>query len=269
MKKKPELTHVRISEHLIQIGDSVGNACTLVLGTERALLFDTMSGTCDLRSYVEGLTELPYDVVISHGHFDHVCGGWQFGEAYIHPFERDVYEESMGLLDEIEENTGFSLPGALKRREFELLFRDLEEGRSFDLGGVTAEAVALPGHTTGSMGLLIHEDRVLLVGDAVSPQMCIFFAVSEPMEVYLKTLDKVEKLPADFLLSSHFMKTFSMSAVEVFRSCAMNAGKGRSMKYSFGPVPEYKGRLWLYKMRDEVTDELVCIITPEEYGKNL
>ena len=259
---KPVLTHTELSERVLQIGDSAGNACTLVLGEERALLFDTMTGALDLRSYIEKLTDLPLTTVISHGHFDHVCGAWQFGEAWIHPKERAVYEESLSLLAEIEANTGTPLPEDLKNGNYQLTFRDLSEGQIFDLGGIRAEAVALPGHTAGSMGLLIREERLLLVGDAVSPQMCLFFPVSLPIETYLATLDRVETLPADRLAGSHFMKAFPMEAVEVFRRCALHAGKGRGMRYSFPPVPMYRGTLWMYEMRDSLTDEIICIILP-------
>lgn len=272
--KQPELIHVKLTDHVTQIGDSVGNACTLVTGSERALLFDAMSGSCDLRSYVETLTDLPLTVVISHGHFDHICGAWQYcetqntdqsrpaAEVYLHSSEIPVFEESLSLLPGIVENTGVPLPEELMTGSFCLHFRDLCEGDLFDLGGLTAEAVSLPGHSAGSMGLLLREERILLVGDAVSPQMCLFFPVSLPMETYLKTLDKVETLPADYLLGSHFMKMFPLAAVSVFRECALNAGKKRGMSYVFTPVPKYRGTLWVYRLRDELTDETVCIITP-------
>ena len=269
MSNAPSLVHERISDHVIQIGDSAGNACTLVLGSERALLYDTMTGSLDLKAYVESLTDLPLTVVISHGHFDHVCGAFQFGRAYMSSLEKATFEECRRVLPSIGKNTGLPLPEELIRDDSALTFSELCEGDRFELGDLTALAVALPGHTPGSIGLLIEEERLLLVGDAVSPQMCLFLPESLPLEVYLKTLEKVKRLPADAILGSHFMKTFPMEAIQVFSDCAGNIGKKRGIAYSFTPVPEYTGTLWFYQLHEPLTGETVCIITPpvENGGK--
>jgi hypothetical protein len=55
-----------------------------------------------------------------------------------------------------------------------------------------------------------------------------------------------------------------MEAVDVFRKCTEIIGKGRPAKYTFNPVPYYKGNMWFYKMREPVTGETVVIITPRE-----
>ena len=264
MKQAPQLTHVRISDRVLQIGDSVGNACTLLLGDEKALLFDAMTGSCDLKEYVESLTDLPLTVVISHGHFDHVCGAWQFGSAFMNALESATYTECRRILKDIERNTGIPLPEKLMSGAFRLDFQDVQEGDVFDLGGRRAEAVLLPGHTPGSIGLLVREEKLLLTGDAVSPQMCLFLPESLPVRVLFRTLDKVERLPAERILGSHFMKTFPMTHISVFRKCAESIGKVRGYPYVFPPVPEYKGTVWFYDMHDDVIHQPVCVITPPQ-----
>ena len=261
MIKTPKLEHRQLTEHVIQIGDSVGNACTLVIGEEHSLLFDTMTGTCDLKQYVKEITDLPLTVVLSHGHFDHSYGSWQFGEVYLNAQERQVYEKSQTLLPEIVQNTKAVLPEQLRNGSFDLIFHDLKEGDLFPLGSITAEAVSLPGHTRGSIGLLLREERTLLVGDAVSPQMTLLFEESLPVSTYLETLSKSADLPADRIIGSHFMKAFPVSAIGIFEDCARSIGKIRGMKYVFSPVPEYKGTLWLYEIHNPLIDETICIIT--------
>ena len=46
------------------------NAMYLVVGETRALVIDAGTGFCDLKGIVEGLTDLPYDVALTHGHPD-------------------------------------------------------------------------------------------------------------------------------------------------------------------------------------------------------
>ena len=260
----PQLKNIRFSDRVIQITDSIGNACTLVTGSKKAILFDTMAGPCDLKSYVSTLTDLPLTVVCSHGHFDHISGSWQFEEVWLNPLEIPVYEQSKADMRTVLKPMNVPLPDSLKEGAPQPRFPELKEGMTFDLGGLTAEAVSLPGHTAGSMGLLLKEERMVLVGDAASPQMCLLFPESEPVEVYLKTLDKLEALPADRIVGSHFLKTFPMEAVDVFRKCTDVIGKGRPMKYTFNPVPYYKGYIWFYKINEPVTGETVAIITPRE-----
>lgn len=64
-------------------------AMFLLKGTERALLIDTGVGMTDLKKLISWLTPLPYDVVLTHGHPDHIGGAAQFEEVYIHEKDED------------------------------------------------------------------------------------------------------------------------------------------------------------------------------------
>jgi Metallo-beta-lactamase superfamily len=50
----------------------------LIVGTGRALMFDTGIGLVPIRPVVEQLTRLPVEVLNSHTHFDHVGGNAEF-----------------------------------------------------------------------------------------------------------------------------------------------------------------------------------------------
>jgi glyoxylase-like metal-dependent hydrolase (beta-lactamase superfamily II) len=54
----------------------------LILGKEKALLFDTGMGISDIRKLTAELTKLPIIVLNSHTHDDHVGGNWQFDTIY-------------------------------------------------------------------------------------------------------------------------------------------------------------------------------------------
>ena len=50
----------------------------MILGKEKALLFDTGNGIGKIRAVVNGLTSLPVLVLNSHTHFDHIGGNAEF-----------------------------------------------------------------------------------------------------------------------------------------------------------------------------------------------
>src|ERR1700690_4301482 len=54
----------------------------LIVGQQRALLFDTGMGIGDIKSVTAHLTQLPIVVLNSHTHDDHVGGNWQFDTVY-------------------------------------------------------------------------------------------------------------------------------------------------------------------------------------------
>ena len=66
----------------------------------------------------------------------------------------------------------------------------VEEGHTFDLGGVTAEVVEIPGHTPGSIGLLVKEKRLFLASDGVNANTWLFLPESQKLSFYQETLKK-------------------------------------------------------------------------------
>ena len=54
----------------------------LILGADRALLFDTGMGISNIQAVVAGLTKLPVSVLNSHTHNDHVGDNWRFSDIY-------------------------------------------------------------------------------------------------------------------------------------------------------------------------------------------
>ena len=66
-----------VADGVWHIADNRGGVLYLVTGTKRGLLIDTGWGTGDLPALVASLTQLPVDIVNTHGHRDHAmveCG---------------------------------------------------------------------------------------------------------------------------------------------------------------------------------------------------
>ena len=128
----------------------------LVKGSQRALLIDAGMGAGDLRGYVEQFTDgLPLDVMITHGHPDHIACMGQFQtdcDVYMHPADLPLVERFIGQM-------GYDID--LDR------IKDLFEGHVFDLGDRQWTVYFVPGHSPGCLALLDEQARILIAGDVI------------------------------------------------------------------------------------------------------
>ncbi len=159
------------------------NAMYLCVGNERALLIDTGAGTCDLKGIVERLTDLPYDVVLTHGHVDHAGGIDAFEKIYMHKDDMEMartltYEERLGyakVMHESDREQAYAFNEEQVRvwRQIPELIA-IEEGYVFDLGDRKLEVYHVPGHTPGSISLLDRKNRINFSGDACNTNTVMF-----------------------------------------------------------------------------------------------
>ena len=196
----------QISTGIYRIGNS-GVFMDLIVGREKALLFDTGYGFGDLKGLVSEITDKPLIVVNSHGHVDHACGNAQFGGAWIHPDDMDLCRKHngptlrMAELETAEVPLNFELGPYLALGTGEL--KPVGEGQIFDLGGITLEVIHLPGHTAGSIGLWCPEKRLIWVGDAMNCFVWLFLPEAQPRSTYIRTLRKAAELPFSHMIQSH------------------------------------------------------------------
>ena len=110
-----------------------------------------------------GGAPLPVDVVVnSHSHEDHMAGNGLFSTARVHVHEHDL--AGVSSLDGLLEVYGLDGPerdafATSLVEEFHFTPRPdahgFSDGHVFDLGGVSVEAMHLPGHTRGHSGFRI------------------------------------------------------------------------------------------------------------------
>lgn len=212
----------------------VENECNIYLveGSRRALLIDTGLGTVDLKPDVEALTDLPYDVVVTHGHADHAGGNMFFPKVYM---SADAAEDADTFLD-----TGKILMGEgpwsvakeyAAAHTYEKVFVD--DGHCFDLGGKTVEVVSCPGHAKGCISLIDHEDRILFCGDCMVKVMDILMVTDSSLTI-VEFLDSIEKLLAhsdefDSIWTGHDMQALPVSFLSDVAECARGIVSGERM----------------------------------------
>jgi hydroxyacylglutathione hydrolase len=131
----------------------------LLLGTDRALLFDSGTGRRDIRPVVASLASLPVTVAFSHSHYDHLGNHTRFDRfaAFDHPelrarVRRGIFRPS--LVQHLK----------LRRPCFPI-HEWWAAGEEVNLGGRTLTVIPVPGHAPESIALLDRDRGQLFLGD--------------------------------------------------------------------------------------------------------
>ena len=123
----------------------------LIVGTKKALLFDTGMGRENIKKEVEKLWQGELVVVNSHSHFDHVGDNWRFDVVYGAPGENAYMVAREGS-------------ERLKIKSFSR--ENVADGHVFDLGNRRLEVIYTPGHSNDCIMLYDMDNQVLFVGDS-------------------------------------------------------------------------------------------------------
>ena len=167
----------------------------LVEGKEKAALIDTGSGLGFLRAHIEKLTDKPIIVLLTHGHVDHAMGAGEFETVYMNHVDDYIYNQHANM--EFRRDGLFLCPRKVGEEEI-IPAKPLEEihqmagGDSFDLGGLHIDIYDLPGHTRGSVVMLIREERVLLLGDACNYLTFLHEPYSTTVKEYKTNLEALK-----------------------------------------------------------------------------
>ena len=190
---------------MTRIWDVARTAIYLVEGSEKAVLIDTGVGVGSLKSVVDGLTDKPVTVLLTHAHVDHALGAAGFDDVRVSPDDRDVYKEHCNFEGRkgyvqgcVMQGGDAALIGSVRDEDylepvpFEK-FGVLQPGDKLDLGGVSVEVLRGAGHTPGSLTMLFPEWRVLLLGDACNQFTFLFDHWSSSLSDYRSMLTELKK----------------------------------------------------------------------------
>ena len=185
----------------------------LIVGSKRALLFDTGLGVGRISDVVHKLTRLPVTVLNSHTHFDHTGGNAEFDEILgmdneytrrsaeggLDPFARDLLEP-----ERLCGKPPQGVHGPMPTRAFRIA-RFIRDGERIDLGDRVLEVVATPGHTPDSLCLLDRKNRLLFTGDTFYLGPIYLFMEETDFEAYAKSVERLAALARslDLVLTAH------------------------------------------------------------------
>jgi glyoxylase-like metal-dependent hydrolase (beta-lactamase superfamily II) len=139
------------------------NVSYLLLGTRRALLFDTGPGIYGIREVVRSLTRLPVVVIPSHLHFDHVGDLREFDDVRLLDTAALRAQAHGGYFT--EESPQYMLRGTERFR----VNGWVKDGARIDLGHRSVRVFGTPGHTPDSVSVLEEPGRRrMFTGDLVN-----------------------------------------------------------------------------------------------------
>jgi len=186
----------------------------LIVGTERALLFDTGLGIDSMSVAVGELTTLPVSVLNSHTHYDHVGGNAEFADI----LARDTpYTAANSRGFPHRELAGEVGPDALCRalpagfdsaafhtRPWTPTGR-VADGTRIELGGRTIEVLAVPGHTPDAVALLDRAAGLLWTGDSFYAAPIWLYVPETDLDAYVSSVDRMAALVPSLrmLLGAH------------------------------------------------------------------
>lgn len=233
----------KVTERIARIYAFATELMYLVEGTEKAVLIDTGSGIGSLKACVEQLTDKPVIVLVTHGHVDHAMGAAEFENVYM-SHEDDYIYEKHGT-DAFRRSCFSTVAPPFEAGEEDLIptmklskIKNLTEGDRFDLGGISVEIYTCPGHTRGSVVMLIPEERLLITGDACNLFTFVYDDYSTTITEYEESLkalqEKVSGKYDNVLLSHGDGNGYPELIADVIRVCEdIKAGRTDDIPFEF------------------------------------
>jgi len=172
----------------------------LIVGTRKALLFDSGLGLGRFKQIVDELTDKPVLLVNSHYHYDHVAANFEFpfimaaddqytrigqrgiGNAKLIEFFKVAY---LGLGDEVGSQYH------IEPYHVDVYLRDKTR---INIGGVELEVITSPGHTPDSIVLLDEERGLMFTGDVFYQSGLLAHLPESNIDSYYETSQKLAAL---------------------------------------------------------------------------
>jgi glyoxylase-like metal-dependent hydrolase (beta-lactamase superfamily II) len=185
------------------------NVSYLLLGSQRALLFDTGPGVYGIRSTVQKLTHLPIIVIPSHLHFDHVGDMAEFSDVRL--LDTPALRAQAHGGDFVEPPAQFMLKSGIRYH----VAGWIKDGQSIDLGGRTVRLYSTPGHTPDSVSILDEGGRRLFTGDIINRDVTLLNVPGSDVRAEAASLHRLLAIAPDAQVAYEAHKEAPLTRAEL------------------------------------------------------
>lgn len=192
----------------------------LVIGEEKALLFDLAVDEQGVYEYAKDLAQKEVMVVLSHGHFDHVYHLNKLEEVWIHKEDEFLLIEGMPML-------GASPCPSLYY---------LQHDDIIELGNRSLKVIHLPGHTPGSILLLDDKNKFLLSGDTGARRLLLGVSGEVNIEDLCERLEQLKQEDFEVMFSAHDRCALPKSHIDLMLGVLRGEVKSSYVKHTMPMV---------------------------------
>ncbi len=220
----------------------------LIIGKNKALLFDTGMGLDSISAVVKELTKLPIMVLNSHTHPDHVGGNNEFSHIlamntpFTHANAKNGYKHNE-VKAEVDPSS-FCLARLPRTDTTHYAIKPfkvaqyINDGYIINLGGRKLQVIATPGHTPDAICLFDKQAGYLWTGDSFYQGPIFLLADHTDLKAYHKSIHTIARYAAlsHLVLPAHNLPAIEpamvIAASKHFDQIATGKMKGKPGEYN-------------------------------------
>jgi glyoxylase-like metal-dependent hydrolase (beta-lactamase superfamily II) len=207
----------------------------LLIGNEKALLFDTGIGVVSIKQEVETLTKKEIIVLNSHTHYDHVGGNNEFNNVWTFDNDFEIQRLIKGDYSEKrlknfeDSKICAELPSGFDRNSYHIkpsvVSKRIKHLERIDLGNRELVIHHTPGHSPGSICIQDFQYQLLFTGDTLYPGEMYLNLEGSDFETYIKSInyliDLFEEILSlcpghnEALISKNYLRDFKKACEKV------------------------------------------------------
>ena len=217
----------------------------LVVGSTKAVLFDTGMGYASIIEAVSKITNLPVMVLLTHAHWDHIGSAPLFKDVWVFDDKWEIDQLKRGFetfeIDELKSKAMFS-EGFTPRNyvvsgvQSPKLFK---KKKTWQVNGWQIEAIHTPGHTPGSVCYVIPKLKVLIGGDTLYPGPIYLQLDESSFEDYFQSVTMLKKMSVGWekfkILPGHNAVVSDIDLIMKIYRCCKRVVNGKN-NFSIGNV---------------------------------
>lgn len=176
-----------------------------IIGEERNILIDTGSGIKPLKNILLTIDDKPIDVLLTHGHWDHLGNVHEFERVYVHCHDRSWVKNGLPIPKEVIKNMMIRDVDERYLQDFSM--PKLQHDQPLDISNFqhpNFHVYHTPGHSPGSVVIYDSSRQALFSGDVVyEGTIYCHYESTDPQALY-KSLNTIATLEIDTIYSGHY-----------------------------------------------------------------